>query len=540
MGAMRLVYVCLVMFCLMLISGYVFHAVPSEEAVSAWGIVLCSEGYFMGGCLDNGSLYVCGYFRNYTGGKYTPKIFVAKYDIVEEKLLWLKVIEEFRGWAYSILVVNGRVFVSGFVAPSEGFIVCLDSSGSFLWGYLVECPLYGLLSFEDKVLAYGRGLFILFSRDGEVIKAVFVEVKNAAGGWVPVDAWGAQYIDGKIYAVGYQARLLSAEKKFGRVFDGHLICLSKDLEVIWAVGFGSREHNEYFRGICVDHGSLYVCGFYQIYAEDKVVDQNIVVVEFNTNGSIKWAKSIDCSVHDYASAVKVIHENIYVVGNSIGSFTAESSDFIIVKICKKNETSCFWTIGGNLSEFCWGAFFAENGILIYGETSTWAEKSASSKIKGYPIAVYWPLNSVGEIFWGKSGWESIKVKKHVSSKVIFLNFTVSKLLTRSRGIKYCKKYMFKLADQKVLAVSAKGNLTAVSLQKKVEGQTSSQSAKEKEAAGKGKVSGGAKASGEEITVNVTLGALFLVAFITAVVAALVLIVVVVYYFVKRRKRRSSI
>ena len=528
---MRLVCVWLVVLCLMLVSSQAAYSVLGDGLESAWGVVVCSKGYLMGGFLDNGSLYVCGYFRNYTGGKFTPRVFIAKYDVVGRKLLWLKVVEEFRGWPYGMLVVGDRVYVSGFLAPDKGFVVCLDLSGSFLWGYIVERPLYGLLGFEDKVLAYGKGLVVLFSRDGEVVKASFIEVRNVGGKWIPMDFLSAQYVGEKIYVVGYQAYLLFAEKGFGRIFDGYVVCLSKDLEVLWAVGFGSREHNEYCRDICFDNGYLYVCGFYQIYAKNKMVGENIIVAKFSVNGSLEWAKSIDCNEYDHASAVRVIGGDVFVVGNTnSGGLAAGLNDFVVVRIFGESDVYCYWTIGGNLSDFCWGAFFGENGILVYGETSIWGLETTAGGFERYPVAVYWPLGSVGNVSWVKPGWGSIEIKKYGNFTATSLNFTVSKLSTRSKGVSYCKKYEFKLVGQKVEVVSTK----VVALQKEAQKgvEQVSQSAKEKET--KGEVSSGAKVCGKEVTLCVVSSVLFLV----VAAAALVLVIVVIYYFIKRVKRHS--
>jgi len=66
--------------------------------------------------------------------------FVAKYDIGERGLIWFRVVEDVRGWAYSILVKDNYVYVSELLADVGGvFIICLSSDdGKFLWGYVAE------------------------------------------------------------------------------------------------------------------------------------------------------------------------------------------------------------------------------------------------------------------------------------------------------------------------------------------------------------------------------------------------------------------
>ena len=136
---------------------------------------------------DGKNLYTCGYNHRYVGDKYEPAPFIAKYNIVEEKLKWYKVIEDVRGWAYSVLLKKGKVIIAGFSAPGNGFLICLSENGDFLWGYITPNCLYGLLDLGDEILAYGSSQAILFKENGKVVKSLFFEVKNSLGEWVPVD-----------------------------------------------------------------------------------------------------------------------------------------------------------------------------------------------------------------------------------------------------------------------------------------------------------------------------------------------------------------
>jgi len=104
--------------------------------------------------------------------------FIAKYDIVEEKLEWYKIVGDVRGRAYSVLLKNGKVIVVGFSAPGNGFLICLSENGGFLWGYMTPNCLYGLLDLGDEILAYGSGQVVLFKENGEIIKSLFFEVKT--------------------------------------------------------------------------------------------------------------------------------------------------------------------------------------------------------------------------------------------------------------------------------------------------------------------------------------------------------------------------
>ena len=255
-----------------------------------------------------------------------------------------------------------------------------------------------------------------------------------------------------------------------------------------------------------------------------MVGENIIVVKLSVNGSLEWAKSIDCNEYDYASAVRVINGDIYVIGNTnSGDLVAELNDFIVVKIYGESDVYCYWTIGGNLSDFCWGAFFEKKSILIYGETDIWGLETTARGFKGYPVAVYWPLGIVGNISWMKPEWGSIEIKKYSNLTVLSLNFTVSKLLTRSKDVTYYKKHAFKLVDQKVVVAFTKPYALWKS-SKQSSQFTEGETVKEK-------ASNVAKVHEEESGLNTIIGTLFLI----VVIVILVLVLVVAYRYIKAKK-----
>ena len=215
--------------------------------VEGWGIAVVGfRGKVLGSFVDGDFLYICGYVERYVDDKYSPEIFVAKIDIEERRLVWYRVVENVRGWANVVLVKDGYVYVAGLLA-GRGFIICLNSDGEFLWGYVTEKYFEGLLDLGDYVLAYGEGQFIILNKGGDIVENVVVELRNSVGEWSPLNVMKAIYVDGKIYALGYKWNLVSEKRYFD--LDGFLICFNKDLEVEWAVGFGTKEFNEYFTDI---------------------------------------------------------------------------------------------------------------------------------------------------------------------------------------------------------------------------------------------------------------------------------------------------
>ena len=126
-----------------------------------------------------------------------------------------------------------------------------------------------------------------------------------------------------------------------------------------------------------------------------------------------------------------------------------------MKISGESEASA-WTIGGSLEEFCWKSIPYREGIVVYGRSATWS----FNETEPYPIIVYWPLDSVGEVKWNIEGWEPIKVEKKPAPipstpyEMVFQNLELRKRKT------YCKKYVFKIAGKEITLNFAHGLLSS--------------------------------------------------------------------------------
>ena len=434
-SVVSLFFICLVVSILL----FPYPMLSTKEPV--WAIVVGFKGYAMYSFFDGKNLYTCGYNYRYVNDKYEPLPFIAKYDIVEEKLEWYKVIENVRGWACSVLLKNGKVIVAGFSAPGNGFLICLSENGDFLWGYMTPDCLFGLLDLGDEILAYGSGQVILFKENGKIVKSLFFEVKNSLGEWVPVDFKSIEYVDGKFYAVGYQFSLVSTKKWS---FDGHLVCLGKDLNPLWITGFGIENVGDHYMAISYYNDYLYVGGF-----DEK---GNMVLMKLNTNGNPVLAKYINYGGKGSIVAIHVIDNNIYVVGN-MGKQKADSSDIMVLKVNEELRALKTYTIGGSLGDFCFKSTGTANGIIVSGKTYTWSLNKSSTE--SYPVIVYWPLEFVGKIGWKNVNWEPVVVGEGYELKTVLLsNITVLKLQIRHTNIKY-DKHEFKLVEQNPITVLAK-------------------------------------------------------------------------------------
>jgi len=105
-------------------------------------LLLVSGGRVFGSFVNDGFLYFCGYIHLFVAGKYFPMVFVAKYDIGEGRLVWFSVVEDVRGRAYSILVKDNYVYVSGLLANvGGGLLFALAAMESFFGAMLLRSVL---------------------------------------------------------------------------------------------------------------------------------------------------------------------------------------------------------------------------------------------------------------------------------------------------------------------------------------------------------------------------------------------------------------
>ena len=442
-SVVSLLFICLVV----LVLPFPYPTLSTKE--SAWAIVIGLKGYAMHSFFDGKNLYTCGYNYRYVGDKYEPAPFIAKYSIVEEKLKWYKVIEDVRGWAYSVLLKKGKVIIAGFSAPGNGFLICLSENGDFLWGYITPNCLYGLLDLGDEILAYGSGQAILFKENGKVVKSLFFEVKNSLGEWVPVDFKAVKYVDGKFYAVGYQFSLVSTRKWS---FDGHLTCLDKNLNPLWVVGFGLKDLGDHYMTVSYHNNYLFVGGF-----DEK---GNMILMKLSTDGNPVLAEYVNYGNKGSIVAIHVINNTIYLVGN-MEKQDADSGDLMVLKVNEELQILKAYTIGGSLGDFCFKSFWAINGIVVSGKTFTWTLNKASTD--SYPLIVYWPLQFVGEVRWKNKKWKPIVVEEEHNLETTSLNNTSAlKLEVRHTSAKYSKE-KFSLVNQNPLVIFAKAEILATTI-----------------------------------------------------------------------------
>jgi outer membrane protein assembly factor BamB len=154
------------------------------------------------------SIYVA-IFKTYAGEKYD--LILVALDEEGGKLWESKVTSKQSNFATTLLVAEKKVFVG----TVNGFIYCFSEGGDFLW----ERKIGGIV----RGLAYGEG--ILFATS-EAKREVFALDVNGDIRWMR-DTGGE--VGTPIYSKG-RVLLVSAS---------HLLCFSKDGELLWKKGLGA-------------------------------------------------------------------------------------------------------------------------------------------------------------------------------------------------------------------------------------------------------------------------------------------------------------
>jgi len=278
-----------------------------------------------------------------------------------------------------------------------------------------------------------------------------IELKNRIGEWNPLYVMKAVYVNGKIYALGYEWNLISEKRRFD--LDGFLICFNKDLNVEWAVGFGTKEFNEYFTDMRYHNGYFYITGFSHEMGRDATEEKGVIVAKFSLNGTPSWFKLFNSRCED-AHSIHVYNKEIYVVGHYRDS-RSNPHDVLVLKV-REDGKALAWTIGGGLNDFCWGSIPYRDGIIVHGVSTLRSSNTTVSCL----VAIYWPLDSVGEIKWDIENWEPIRVEKNPAPVPSTpYEITLRNLEPRERRT-YCKKYDFKIDEKEITLNFAHGLLSS--------------------------------------------------------------------------------
>ncbi|MFH0761248.1 MAG: SBBP repeat-containing protein [Bacteroidota bacterium] len=181
-----------------------------------------------------------------------------------------------------------------------------------------------------------------------------------------IDQYGNVYIAGKTEGV------LSG-RNFGKS-DGFVSKFDSVGNIIWTKQFGTSEEDGFFRLAIDQMGSLYATGYTKgVISEKNFGKEDIMVVKFDTSGTIEWQKQYGTDSTDVGNSIYVdIQGNIYVTGmtkGAMGKSSYSKADCIVLKLDNKGNMIWINQFGTSNDDDCVGITGdAESKIYVCGYT----------------------------------------------------------------------------------------------------------------------------------------------------------------------------
>jgi hypothetical protein len=300
------------------------------------------------------------------------------------------------------------------------FIVKYDASGNLLWANraggtteilaydiavdtagncLIIGDFYDSAIFGDKTAysTYAQDVFIVkYDPDGYALWAASCgSTSSDLGTGIAVDNTGNVYIAGY-----FQSEFIFGGIAYGTEGnrDVFVAKMDKDATPLWAtVGGGS--FNDFFGKIAVDTAgnNVYVTGEFESYTADidgiiltnmnqSVPRRDIMLFNFDSQGSAQWGLSTGSSEHDYANDVTLDDNgDVYITGIykdaiTFGTTTLTNNDFYIAKY--NSSGNSLWAKGSTYNT----ALAASNSIATFKNRPVIAGDLVAGT--GPPIAVF--------------------------------------------------------------------------------------------------------------------------------------------------------
>jgi uncharacterized delta-60 repeat protein len=296
---------------------------------------------------SGGNVYCAGHTRSFGAG--WEDTLLLKYNS-SWSLQWAKT------WGGS----GAYDMLNGVAIDSGGNIYCAGSTASF-----------GAGSVDAALLKYNNSGTLQWAKTW-----------GRSGDW---DYLYAVALDsgGNIYCAGWGS--------FGAGDDALLLKYDSSGALQWAKTWGGSYDDE-LRAVAVDSaGNIYCAG----YTESFGAGGDALLLEYDSSGTLKWAKTWGGSNPDYLSAVTVDSAgNIYCAG-STNSFGAGSNDALLLKYDSSGTVQLAKTWGGSASDYL-------SAVTVDSAGNIYCAGSTNSFGAGSNDALLLKYNSSGTLQWAKT------------------------------------------------------------------------------------------------------------------------------------------
>jgi len=160
----------------------------------------------------------------------------------------------------------------------------------------------------------------------------------------------------------------------------------------WAHAIGGADDDYGYSVVETYDSGLVVVGYTESYGSSSA---DLLIVKFNSAGSVQWAKAVGGTSHDYGYSVVRTSDSGFVVAGETGSFGAGSYDLFLVKFNSSGSVQWAKAVGGtDYDEGYLVIQTSDSGFVVAGETGSFGAGS-------YDLFLV-KFNSSGSVQWAKA------------------------------------------------------------------------------------------------------------------------------------------
>ena len=331
-------------------------------------ITIENLGYLFSIKVYEGYIYAVG-FKHYPEED-NDSALLAKFDITDGELLWIKTWEGFHPWtwAFNLEVYSNFIYVVGTTGPSgfikhwtDSFICKYDLDGNRLWSKLINEAkfdhIYGIKEHDNYFYLCGDkgsdSWILKYDTNGNKIWGETYEIPGTR--WS--DLYELEIYNGYIYAEGQTNSQDNTRQ------DVLVAKVSLDGELIWFREWGGKGA-QLGTGIDVEDGYIYVCSYDNI-------------LKYDTEGNLQW--DAGSGPQSTLLDIKLFNGSIYTTGTISGLYPYDRYlDALLQKYDTNGELIWYLTYGEkycndkgrcietyNNSFYLCGVFYNKEFILNY-------------------------------------------------------------------------------------------------------------------------------------------------------------------------------